>query len=43
MAFIFAILTLMLLANQVATGLALTIFGTGLSALIGKSLCRQWR
>ncbi len=35
MAFIFALLTLYLLANQVATGLALTIFGTGLSALIG--------
>ncbi len=28
-------LTLTLLANQVATGLALTIFGIGLSALIG--------
>ena len=35
MAFVFAVLTLSLLANQVATGLALTIFGTGLSALIG--------
>jgi ABC-type uncharacterized transport system permease subunit len=34
-ALIFAILTLNLLSNQVATGLALTIFGTGLSALIG--------
>jgi general nucleoside transport system permease protein len=32
---IFAFLTLKLSANQVATGLALTIFGTGLSALIG--------
>jgi general nucleoside transport system permease protein len=32
---IFAFLTLTLSANQVATGLALTIFGTGLSALIG--------
>jgi general nucleoside transport system permease protein len=32
---IFAVLTLSLLANQVATGLALTIFGIGLSALIG--------
>jgi simple sugar transport system permease protein len=32
---IFAFLTLTLAANQVATGLALTIFGTGLSALIG--------
>lgn len=35
MALVFAILTLLLLANQVATGLALTIFGTGLSALMG--------
>lgn len=33
---IFGFLTLGLLANQVATGLALTIFGIGLSALIGK-------
>ena len=32
---IFAVLTLTFLANQVATGLALTIFGVGLSALIG--------
>ena len=31
---IFAVLTLSLLSNQVATGLALTIFGTGLSALV---------
>ena len=31
----FAVLTLTLLSNQVATGLALTIFGTGLSALVG--------
>ena len=35
MALIFAFLTLSLLANQVATGLALTIFGIGLSALMG--------
>jgi len=33
---IFALLTLLLLANQVATGLALTMFGIGLSALVGK-------
>jgi ABC-type uncharacterized transport system permease subunit len=33
---IFGFLTLSLSANQVATGLALTIFGTGLSALAGK-------
>jgi general nucleoside transport system permease protein len=32
---IFAVLTLGLAVNQVATGLALTIFGTGLSGLIG--------
>ncbi len=35
MAFAFGILTLSLTANQVATGLALTIFGIGLSALVG--------
>lgn len=35
MALVFGILTLSLLANQVATGLALTIFGIGLSALLG--------
>ncbi|HEY4202986.1 MAG TPA: ABC transporter permease [Devosiaceae bacterium] len=33
---IFAVLTLSLSANQVATGLALTIFGTGLSSLVGQ-------
>jgi simple sugar transport system permease protein len=33
---IFAVLTLSLSANQVATGLALTIFGGGLSTLIGQ-------
>lgn len=37
MALIFGFLTLTMLANQVATGLALTIFGIGLSALIGNS------
>jgi len=36
MSLIFAVLTLTLLANQVASGLALTIFGMGLSAFIGK-------
>ena len=35
MAFIFGVLTLTLAANQVATGLALTIFGLGLSSLLG--------
>lgn len=38
MAFLFAILTLGLQASQVAAGLALTIFGVGLSALIGQPL-----
>ena len=33
---LFALLTLTLLTNQVATGLALTIFGTGLSAFVGQ-------
>jgi len=33
---LFALLTLGLLANQVATGLALTLFGLGLSALLGQ-------
>lgn len=36
MSLIFAVLTLTLAANQVASGLALTIFGLGLSAFIGK-------
>jgi simple sugar transport system permease protein len=36
MALIFAVLTLTLMANQVASGLALTIFGMGLSAFVGK-------
>jgi len=34
---IFALLTQYLLSNQVATGLALTLFGLGFSALIGQS------
>ena len=38
MALIFAVLTLGLQANQVATGLALTLFGGGLSAFLGHSL-----
>ncbi|HSK40292.1 MAG TPA: ABC transporter permease [Arenibaculum sp.] len=37
LALLFSVLTLGLLANQVATGLALTLFGIGLSALIGQS------
>ena len=36
MSFLFAIVTLTLMANQVASGLALSIFGVGLSAFIGK-------
>lgn len=35
LALIFGVLTLTCLANQVATGLALTIFGVGFSALMG--------
>jgi len=34
---LFAVVTQLLLANQVASGLALTMFGLGLSALIGQS------
>jgi general nucleoside transport system permease protein len=37
MALIFGLLTQVLMSNQVATGLALTLFGLGLSALIGQS------
>jgi len=36
MAGLFGVLALSLLTNQVATGLALTIFGTGLSAFVGQ-------
>ena len=35
---IFAVLTITLRANQVVTGLALTIFGAGFSSFIGKNL-----
>ena len=38
MALIFAVLVLRLMANQVAAGLALTLFGVGLSAFFGKPL-----
>ncbi len=41
MAAIFGILTLGLAVNQVATGLALTIFGVGLSGLIGRGFVGQ--
>ncbi len=37
MALIFAVLALSMLANQAATGLALTIFGIGCSGMIGQS------
>jgi len=33
---LFAILVLFLMSNQIATGLALTIFGIGLSSMVGK-------
>ena len=36
LALVFGVLTQLLLANQVATGLGLTLFGLGLSALIGQ-------
>ncbi len=41
MAVLFGFLTLTLLANQVATGLALTLLGLGLSALLGESFVGQ--
>ncbi len=37
-AFIYAVLTVSLRANQVVTGLALTIFGTGFSAFLGQNM-----
>lgn len=41
MALLFGVLTQVLLSNQVATGLALTLFGLGLSALIGQAYSGQ--
>lgn len=41
MALLFGLLTIQLRANQVATGLALTIFGAGLSAYIGTDYIGQ--
>lgn len=41
MALIFAVITLGLQANQVATGLALSIFGIGLSAMVGANFVGQ--
>ena len=43
MAALFALITLIFVANQVASGLALTLFGLGLSGLIGEALCRATR
>ncbi|MEO6395588.1 MAG: ABC transporter permease [Devosia sp.] len=40
-ALIFAVLTITLSASQVATGLALTIFGTGFSAMFGRPYTGQ--
>ena len=37
MALLFGVLTQVLLSNQVATGLALTLFGLGISAMIGQA------
>ncbi|MRV73963.1 ABC transporter permease [Duganella sp. FT92W] len=41
LALLFAFLVLTLQTNQVATGLALTLFGVGLSAFLGRSLAGQ--
>jgi simple sugar transport system permease protein len=41
MAVIHAVLTISLRANQVVSGLALTIFGTGLSAYLGRNLAGE--
>ena len=41
LAFLFGVLTLTFVANQVATGLALTLLGLGLSGLIGESFVGQ--
>lgn len=41
MSLVFGFLTLTLVANQVATGLALTLLGLGLSGLVGESLVGQ--
>jgi simple sugar transport system permease protein len=41
LALVFAVLVLTLQTNQVATGLALTLFGIGLSAFVGRGLVGQ--
>lgn len=40
-ALVYAVLTISLRANQVVTGLTLTIFGTGLSSLLGQKVVGQ--
>lgn len=41
LAFLFAVMTQYLLSNQVATGLALTMFGLGVAALLGQDYAGQ--
>ncbi|TFL20116.1 ABC transporter permease [Jannaschia formosa] len=41
MALLFGVLTQILLSNQVATGLALTLFGLGLASLLGQSYAQM--
>ncbi|MEM7525584.1 MAG: ABC transporter permease [Pseudomonadota bacterium] len=41
LAFVFAFMTQYLLSNQVATGLALTLFGLGIAALLGQDYAGQ--
>lgn len=41
LAFLFAIMTQYLMSNQVATGLALTLFGLGIASLLGQNYAGQ--
>lgn len=41
LALVFAVMTQFLMSNQVATGLALTLFGLGIAALLGQSYAGQ--
>ncbi|MEM7545825.1 MAG: ABC transporter permease [Pseudomonadota bacterium] len=41
LALLFAVMTQFLMSNQVATGLALTLFGLGIAALLGQSYAGQ--
>ncbi|QIE56203.1 ABC transporter permease [Pikeienuella piscinae] len=41
LAFLFAVLTQYLMSNQVATGLALTLFGLGIASLLGQGYAGQ--